>query len=78
MSEHLIKILAATARLEEQGVGLRRDVQELKQHTTTIMAGQAIQINGLERSRALAKGWVKGVSAVTVLAAIATFFGWDG
>lgn len=67
MDKDLAVILAATARLEEQGKGLRRDVQELKQHTSGVLALHQVAITSLQRSRASLTGWAKGVSAVTVL-----------
>lgn len=78
MDTQLSEILEATARLEEQGVGLRRDVQELKTGTAAVLSQHAIAINSLQRSRATFKGWAKGVSVVGVVLGAASYFRWGG
>lgn len=78
VEDQLANILAATARLEEQATGVRRDVATLTATTTSALAGHEGRVSSLERSRANAKGWVKGLSVVSVIAAMAGYFGWGG
>ena len=71
----IAQILAATARLEEHGISLRRDVQELKTGTVAVLSQHAGAINSLQRSRANFRGWIKGVSIVSVLLGVLGYFG---
>lgn len=74
--DHLIKILEATARLEEQTLGTRRDIEKLTTHTTTVLATHTTQISSLNRSRDRAKGWLKGAGWVGGgVISILAFFG---
>jgi len=78
MDKLLSAILAATGRLEEQNVGLRRDINQMQEHTTNILSLHARKINGLEKSRSQAIGWVKGLGVVSVFSGIIAFFKWGG
>ena len=70
----LVDILAATARLEEQAKGTRRDIAGLQNSTTTAFANHERRVSSLERSRATWKGWMKGLGGVGLLGAVAGFF----
>ena len=73
-TEQHIEVMASLARLEEQGKGMRRDLVALKASTDGHLANHYSRLASLERSRSTAKGWLKGVSAVGILAAIVSFF----
>ena len=73
----LTDILAATIRLEEQATGTRRDIAALTTSTTRALENHEKRVSSLEQSRATTKGWVKGISGVGLVGAIAGFFGWS-
>ncbi len=72
----LAQIAEGVTRLEEQMTFVRRDVAKMEDRASSILAIHARKINSLEKARAQAVGWGKGLGVVSVLSGAIAFFKW--